>query len=96
MRTKQSISQICKSLGKEYRVVDFDLEKCIYRNFGNGFDIEISNIGSSTSKKPVNIYLWFGDKAQGHLIVRSVIGITRSAECISEVVESLRDYQMSS
>ncbi len=92
MGTKQSINQICRLLGSEYHIKDFDLEKCIYRSFDNGFDIEISNIGLPSSKKPVNIYLWFGDRSQGYIIVRSMIGITRSAECISNAVESLWNY----
>lgn len=31
-------------LGEPYRAVPIDLEMCIYRNLGNGFDIEVSGV----------------------------------------------------
>ena len=39
-----AIRALCRSLGKEYRVCTIDFEPVIYRDFGNGFNVEISGV----------------------------------------------------
>ena len=34
--------QLCKSLGDQYRITIIDLERVINRDFGNGYDVEIT------------------------------------------------------
>ena len=46
------IRALCKSLGVDYRVTTIDLERVIYRDFGNGFNVEISGMHTSSMKKP--------------------------------------------
>ena len=55
------IRALCKSLGVDYRVTTIDLERVIYRDFGNGFNVEISGMHTSSMKKKATIYLWYGD-----------------------------------
>lgn len=43
-------------LGDGYSVKTIDLEPCIYRNLGNGYDIEVS--GLNNQKKGCIVYLW--------------------------------------
>ena len=43
------IKDLCKFLGDEYEVVINDFEYVIYRNFGNGYEIEVS--GANTNSK---------------------------------------------
>lgn len=45
------IRALCKSLGVDYRVTTIDLERVIYRDFGNGFNVEISGMHTSSMKK---------------------------------------------
>lgn len=40
----KAIQELCDSLGGDYKVQDIDLETCIYRDFGNGFDVEIRSL----------------------------------------------------
>ena len=40
--------ELCRKLGDEYRIMRIDYEKVIYRDFGNGFNVEIS--GTHTTK----------------------------------------------
>ena len=56
------IRALCKSLGVDYRVTTIDLERVIYRDFGNGFNVEISGMHTSSMKKKATIYLWYGDQ----------------------------------
>ena len=44
-----SIRALAKKLGKDYRVTVIDLEPVVYRDFGNGFNVEISGL-YTTSK----------------------------------------------
>ena len=50
--------ELCEKLGSQYCIKDIDDEKVIYRDFGNGFDIEISGANTASSRKTVTIYLW--------------------------------------
>lgn len=52
------MKKLCKALGTEYRIRVFDLERVIYRDFGNGYDVEISNVNTTSQRKKAVIYLW--------------------------------------
>lgn len=82
--------QLCKSLGKEYRICWIDFEKVIYRDFGNGFNVEISGSHTSSTTKPVNIYLWHGAHQPSCFVVRTILKVPRDR--IGTTVEELRQY----
>ena len=84
------IRALCKSLGVDYRVTTIDLERVIYRDFGNGFNVEISGIHTSSMKKKATIYLWYGDTMTECIIVKTVRDIPR--ELIGESIEELMKY----
>ena len=50
---------LCRSLGPDYRILYIDLERCIYRDFGNGFDVEISGTHTTSNRKTATVYLWY-------------------------------------
>ena len=84
------IRALCKSLGVDYRVTTIDLERVIYRDFGNGFNVEISGMHTSSMKKKATIYLWYGDTMTECIIVKTVRDIP--SELIGENVEELMKY----
>lgn len=51
---------LCKKLGKEYVIRNIDFERCIYRDFGNGFSVEISCTHTTSTSTPATLYFWFG------------------------------------
>ena len=59
--SKRDVNQnvLCKSLGSEYKIMYIDGERCIYRDFHNGFDVEISGTHTTRDSKTANIYLWY-------------------------------------
>ena len=59
--SKSDIKQnaLRKSLGPEYKIMYIDGERCIYRDFRNGFDVEISGTHTTRNNKTANIYLWY-------------------------------------
>lgn len=63
--------KLCRSLGEQYRITDIDLERVIYRDFGNGYDVEICGVNTSSTRKKANIYLW----KDGLRIVERRIGV---------------------
>ena len=76
------MKKLCKSLGSEYEINQhFGLERIIYRDFGNGYEIEISGANTSSVKKPVYIYLW--DKKK-RLDVASIARVPQGeiSECV--------------
>ena len=77
---------LCKKLGKAYHICYIDLERCIYRDFGNGFNLEISCTHTISKRKKAKLYLWFGEC----FIVRKVYGVAQ--EDIGTVAEELYEY----
>ena len=63
MKTKRDYAQdkLCRELGKEYRVRYVDWERCIYRDFGNGFNVEVSGTHTTSKRKKALIFLWYGN-----------------------------------
>ena len=84
-----SLPELKKALGENYSIRTIDLEKCLYRDFGNGFNVEISGCSRANRKCPATLYLWFGDRAPDCIIVKTVRDVGRSAEAIGEAVEKL-------
>ena len=83
------IKELCKALGSEYRITDIDLERVIYRDFGNGYDVEISGMNTSSNRKKARIYLW-KDKRR---IIKIVDGVPQDS--ISEWVKKLHSKVLS-
>lgn len=85
-----SIRALAKKLGKDYRVTVIDLEPVVYRDFGNGFNVEISGMYTTSKLRKATIYLWHGDRQPDCIIVKTVKDICR--EDIASVVEELYEY----
>ena len=47
---------LVRELGPEWKLQMIDVEICVCRNLGNGYDIEISGVGSTRNE--VMIYVW--------------------------------------
>lgn len=94
MPSKNScIKALCNSLGAEYCVREIDLEPVVYRDFGNGFNVEISGVYTTSTKKKATIYLWHGDRPPACIIVKTVRDVER--ENIHKAVEELLKYSNS-
>ena len=78
---------LCKSLGPEYKVMYVDGERCIYRDFGNGFDVEISGTYTTSNRKTATIYLWYMPEK---MTVKRVSGVKQSD--IGKVVDELYKF----
>lgn len=85
-----AIKALCKSLGKEYRVCTIDFEPVIYRDFGNGFNVEISGVYTTSKTRKATLYLWYGETQPECMIVKTVREVAR--EEIAEAVERLLHY----
>ena len=81
-----------KALGKDYSIMVIDLERCLYRDFKNGFNVEISGIGRANRKTPLTLYLWFGYQSGSFILLKSVGNVERPPEAIAEATDALKDY----
>lgn len=52
------LKEICAKLGDNYSVRLFDLEQVIYRDFGNGYDVEVSGLNHNRNEYDAVIYVW--------------------------------------
>lgn len=78
------LKELCNELGKEYSIEIIDGEWVIYRDFHNGYDVEISGANTTSSKKRVTIFLW---KDKTHT-VKTISDVSQSN--IGDRVEELR------
>lgn len=67
---RKNIKEDLELLGAKYCEKVIDLERCVYRDFGNGYDIEISGLDNKKRNPKVTIYLWC--KKERVEIVKSV------------------------
>ena len=59
MKEKDKVLQaLCDGLGENYKLMEIDLELCIYRDFGNRFEVEVSGVHTAKQNKKATIYLW--------------------------------------
>jgi len=87
-----TIHQLKKQLGPECRICTIDLERCLYRDFGNGFNVEVSGANSRRKGHKVTLYLWYGDKAPDCLIVKTLRDVERTADAIAGEIDRLKEY----
>lgn len=87
-KSKQDYAQdkLCRELGDEYRILCIDGERCIYRDFGNKFDVEVSGTNTTSTRKKADIYLWY----DGRFTVTCIKEVPFSE--IGKVVNKLYDY----
>ena len=52
------IHRLCSCMGDAYQVVWFDFENVIYRDFKNGYEIEISGLANKKRNKIAHLYRW--------------------------------------
>ena len=55
-KQERYIGELCDKCGVGYTLKTIDLERCIYKDLGNGYDIEISCVSKSRDK--AWIYIW--------------------------------------
>lgn len=54
----KGLKELCDFLGTEYSIKVIDLEQCIHRDLGNGFDIEVSGLNHNRSQMDATVYVW--------------------------------------
>ena len=102
-RIQPHLKQLCKQLGSEYKIVLWDLEYVISRDFDNGFSVEISGLNSRSTKKPAQIYLWdlrnesinqYGYRNGGYIAAKFIIpqdDLSAGVEWIHDITVALLD-----
>ncbi len=94
MLSKNScIKALCNRLGSDYCIREIDLEPVIYRDYGNGFNVEVSGVYTAGTNKKATIYLWHGERQPECIIVKTVRDVSR--EDIAKTVDELYDYSNS-
>lgn len=84
-KIKRLLGELKQKYSRAYSIKTIDLERCLYFDFGNGYDVEISGANNRKRNHRLTIYLW-KDKNR---IVDKVENVYPTAEDIHSVVESL-------
>lgn len=86
----KKIREICEALGKDYTIRVFDFENVIYRDLGNGYDFEVSNLDNRKKSFDASLYIW---DAQNSRVVETISGIHSIEELKSALDSSAEKYQ---
>ena len=87
----KKIRETCKALGTDYTIRVFDLENVIYRDLGNGYDFEVSNLDNQKKSFEPVLYIWDNRK---HHIVETISDIHSVEELKSVLDQSVKKYQL--
>ncbi len=87
----KKIRETCKALGKDYTIRVIDLENVIYRDLGNGYDFEVSNIDNRKKSFEPVLYIW--DNRKPH-IVETISDIHSVEELKSVLDQSVKKYRL--
>ncbi len=68
------MKKLCRDLGSDYSIKSFDLEQVIYRDFSNGYDLEISGMNTNSTRKKATLYLW----KDAVLIIKKVVNVPQT------------------
>lgn len=79
------LHELCETLGSEYSVVTIDWEPVIYRDFNNGFNVELSGLNGPGNRK-ATVYLWH----DSNTIVLRAYEVERDQ--IPKVVEEMHHF----
>lgn len=63
------ISDLCGKCGIGYSLKTIDFERCIYKNLGNGYDMEISLVSKRWMR--ASVYVWLKDNQGGYKVVET-------------------------
>lgn len=89
--------KLCQELGPNYDLRVIDGELCIYRDFKNGFDLEISGTNSRKKTLKPNLYLWramgYFHPSKGRSVLRGYSAKTLYEVPIDELSEALAEME---
>ena len=64
------IVELCDKCGQGYILKNIDFEQCVYKDFGNGYDVEISLV--SKRGMLASIYVWHKDIDGRYSVVKTM------------------------
>lgn len=83
------LKKLQEEINNQYSIRVIDFEPCLYRDFGNGFNVEISGCNTKRRKTKATIYLWFGENCGSCVLVKTLRDVERTASAISNATETL-------
>ncbi len=81
----KAIKELCLQLGSDYGIKVVDRENVIYRNLGNGYDIEVSRLDTNRSRMNATIYVWKTESSQIVDIIKNINSFEKLKQTLSEV-----------
>lgn len=95
IKMSRKMKMLKEEFGDKYCICIIDFEPCLYRDFGNGFNVEVSGCNTNKRNAKANLYLWFGTNSPNCIMVKSVYGIEMTANAIDKAAEELYTYSQS-
>lgn len=65
----KDLMKVKNIMGEHWEIKTIDLEPCLYREFENGINVEVSGLNNNKKKKEVNVYIWSKPNMFGHTVL---------------------------
>ena len=88
-RLGKRMKRTLEYLGKEYTTRTIDGEVCIYRDLGNGFDIEISGVSTCDGKRKVCNFICVWDVRAGKGFAAKSVAYVREPATLHSLKRAL-------
>ncbi len=82
----KSIEKVAAILGSQYTLILIDEEWCLYRDLGNGYDIEINLTGTRGKVVNASIRVW---QVRGKLKVTEVIDDISQIDSLQRILKGV-------
>lgn len=86
-----ALARLQKRLGGKYRICNIDWERCLYRDFKNGFSVEISDVHTTDRSQHATLHMWVNIGHPGEsYVIKTVSDVPRCR--IGQEVDKLYEY----
>lgn len=95
-KQRKNLVEANEFLGNDYLIRYVDGEPCIYRDLGNGYDIEVSHVAKPTKENGYcySIYVWTNNGMWRVVkTVHKIKGLQELKERLEEIVLEFKDKQ---
>lgn len=71
MHSKRQYNEVNKALGNKYEVVNSIFSYALYKDFKNGFDVEINIDGRINHIKEIQVFMWYDDDTKNPINIKT-------------------------
>ena len=86
-----SLKDFAKAIKSGCCIKTIDFEECLYVDFHNGFNVEISGYRRKNSKNKFTLYLWYGETFGSCICTDTLRDVERTPQAIKDGIHVMEE-----